>query len=90
MIQESPKIIQPWFSQSTELSVSNVGLEGPSGSVDLGDVQGTDDPTSFKATVPNSLGEGEYQVSWRTAGDDGHVLRGEYSFSGSVADSQRR
>lgn len=90
VIQQSPDVIQLWFSQNTELSVSNVGLEGPNGSVDLGDVQGTDDPTSFMATVPSSLGKGEYQVSWRTAGDDGHVLRGEYSFSVSVADSQRR
>jgi methionine-rich copper-binding protein CopC len=87
VIHESPKMIQLWFSESTELSVSHVGLEGPSGSVDLGNAEGTDDPKSFMAAVTSPLGEGEYRVSWRTAGDDGHVLRGEYFFNVSATDS---
>lgn len=87
VIHESPEAIQLWFSESTELSVSGLGLEGPGGSIDLGKVEAAGDPTSFKAAVLGSLDQGEYRVSWRTAGDDGHVLRGEYSFTVSVTDS---
>ena len=35
---------------------------------------------SIVADVP-ALESGTYTVSWRAAGDDGHVQRGEFSFT---------
>ena len=40
----------------------------------------TDDPTSFKARVLGDLPAGTYRITWRTAGEDGHAIRGRYDF----------
>lgn len=80
-VAASPAELRLWFSQEPEMAVSRVGLEGPAGAVDLGDLEATDDAKSFKAAVPASLADGEYTVSWRTAGDDGHIVRGRFAFT---------
>ena len=77
---ESPHHIQVWFTQDPDPSVSQLSLEGPAGDVELGDTTVADEK-SLRAMVPDALAPGSYTVSWRTAGDDGHVRRGDFTFA---------
>ena len=80
VVPTAPSAIQAWFSQEPELAVSRLAMEGPDGRVELGDVRAGEE-FSLVSDVPTSLGPGNYTVSWRTAGDDGHVVRGEFAFT---------
>jgi methionine-rich copper-binding protein CopC len=79
-VPTAPSAIQAWFSQEPELAVSRMAVEGPDGSVELGDLRAGEE-FSLVSDVPASLRPGNYTVSWRTAGDDGHVVRGEFAFT---------
>ena len=81
----APQKIQVWFNQVPDLPVSQIELQGPSGDVTLGETKEGEE-RSLVADVPSALGPGTYTVSWRTAGDDGHVRRGEFSFAVRSAD----
>jgi len=81
VVTQPPEAIRVWFNQEPQLAVSALGLKGPAGEIELGKAEKTDDAKSFKASVPEGLPDGEYTVSWRTAGDDGHVERGTYVFT---------
>ena len=80
VVTESPQQIQVWFTQDPDPAISQLSLEGPSGAVELGDTKVSDEK-SLMAMVPGTLAPGSYTVSWRTAGDDGHVRRGDYGFA---------
>ncbi len=75
----SPVEIQLWFTQDPDPAVSNVSLEGPAGDIEVGKTRVMGEK-SIVADVP-ALESGTYTVSWRAAGDDGHVQRGEFSFT---------
>ena len=79
----SPVEIRLWFREKSEPALSSIVLVRTSDSskVALAKVAGTDDPHSIKAAVPAALAPGGYLVSWRTAGDDGHVIRGSFPFT---------
>ncbi|MEK7380459.1 MAG: copper resistance protein CopC, partial [Gemmatimonadota bacterium] len=52
-----------------------------SSKVALAKVAKTDDPLSIRAAVPATIAPGGYLVSWRTAGEDGHLIRGSFPFT---------
>lgn len=79
-LSDSPKQVQVWFTQDPEPAVSRLSLEGPSGEIPLGETK-VGDAKSLIAAVPAALAPGSYTVKWRSAGDDGHVLRGDIVFS---------
>ena len=79
-LPESPSELQVWFTQDPEPAVSRISLEGPAGEVTLGETAVASDQ-SIRAPVQNLLEPGTYTVNWRSAGDDGHVLRGDFSFT---------
>ena len=79
-LDQSPTQIQVWFTQDPEPAVSRLSLEGPAGEVVLGDTEVADN-RSLVAAVPRSLTPGTYTINWRSAGDDGLVQRGDFSFS---------
>ena len=79
-VSGSPDQIQIWFTQDPDPAVSRITLEGPGGDVALGEVEIHDD-RSVAAALDGALDPGEYTVSWRSAGDDGHVQRGSFSFT---------
>lgn len=85
VVAESPQQIQVWFTQNPDPAVSQLALEGPAGEVELGDTTVADEK-SLMAMVPRALAPGSYTVSWRTAGDDGHVRRGDFAFTVRGAD----
>jgi methionine-rich copper-binding protein CopC len=79
-VTESPDHLQVWFTQAPEPAVSRLSLEGPGGEVELSETT-VGDEKSIVAAVPSTLGPGSYTVNWRSAGDDGHVMRGDFSFT---------
>ena len=79
-ISESPSEVQIWFTQNPEPAISQLSLEGSSGEIALGDTA-VGAEKSIVAAVPTTLGPGSYTVKWRSAGDDGHVQRGEFGFT---------
>jgi methionine-rich copper-binding protein CopC len=75
-----PAKVQIWFTQAPDKAVSRITLTGPSGEVKLGTLAVEVDK-SMSAAVEGLTPDGSYKVSWQAAGDDGHVQKGEYSFS---------
>lgn len=79
-VNAKPAKVQLWYSQAPDKAVSKLTLSGPAGEVKLGAVEvGAD--KSMAATVEGATPDGAYKVSWQTAGDDGHVQKGEFAFS---------
>ncbi len=85
VLSASPAEIRIWYTQAPDPAISLLALEGSSGEIALGELDIRDD-RSLRAAVPSALDAGSYTVRWRTAGDDGHTQRGEFSFSVRAAD----
>ena len=79
-ISESPNHLRVWFTQDPEPAVSQLSLEGPNGEVALGKTTVADE-NSLVADISGALGPGNYTVRWRSAGNDGHVQRGDFAFT---------
>ena len=78
-LASAPPHIQMWFTQEPDLAVTRVELSGPGGAVELGEAHVMEAQT-LMATVRGTMGDGSYTVTWQTAGDDGHLQKGEFSF----------
>jgi copper resistance protein C len=74
-----PARVQVWFDQQPSPRISRLEMEGPGGEVTLGTTE-VDADRSISAAVTGALPPGSYEVTWRTAGDDGHVQRGTFTF----------
>ena len=85
VLTQSPHHIQVWYTQSPDPAISRITLEGAGGDVDLGDTKVVNDK-SLVAMLPSTLRAGAYTVKWRTAGDDGHAQRGDFTFTVRAAD----
>jgi methionine-rich copper-binding protein CopC len=79
MLTTPPPSIQLWFDEKLDLAVSKIEVTGASGKVEVGPVHSMEEK-SIMAMIPGKLTPGTYKVSWQTAGDDGHVQKGEFSF----------
>jgi len=84
-LTSSPHHIQVWYTQLPDDAISQLLLEGADGEISLGDTTVEEDK-SLRAMVPSDLLAGTYTVKWRTAGDDGHTQRGDFTFTVSSAD----
>jgi copper resistance protein C len=73
--------LRVFFNQEPDLALSKLELEGPEGAAV--EVQGlhTMGQKDLMATVSGRMPDGEYTVKWQTAGDDGHVQKGEIKFT---------
>ena len=81
-VTESPKKIQLWFSQVPVEAVSQLKLTGADkADVALGKVVADKASKSLAVDVTAPLKPGAYVVSWKSAGDDGHVQNGEIKFT---------
>jgi len=80
----SPKWVQLFFNEKPDLKVSKVELTGPSGKIELGAAHSMADK-DIMSTIDRTLDSGKYTVSWQTAGKDGHVIKGSFSFTVSRA-----
>ena len=80
---ESPPEIRLWFSQVPQAAATSLRLIRNGAPVDgVGALQPDDgDASVFAAPVEGPLDDGAYMVSWRTMAADGHVVRGDFSFT---------
>ena len=79
-LKTAPARVQLWFGEKPDMTITKITVKGPSGPVDVGPAH----PVSEKVIAldfKGKLAAGEYTVSWQTAGDDGHVSKGDFSFS---------
>jgi methionine-rich copper-binding protein CopC len=73
--------IQLTFTQAPKEEGRTLRLLDPAGElVELGDVHMDEEKVMSAHVEAEGLGTGNYTVSWRAAGDDGHFTKGEYTF----------
>jgi methionine-rich copper-binding protein CopC len=80
----APTRLQLWFSEKPDAAVSKIELKGPSGMVKLGPAHIMGEK-ALMAAIPGPIGDGSYIVNWQTSGDDGHVQKGEFTFTLKLA-----
>ncbi len=81
-VAQSPKEIRLWFAEKVDPKFSSITLmHADSTKIEIGKTHGTDDMKSIAADVPAALASGKYLIRWRSAGDDGHAVRGTFAFS---------
>ncbi|MBA3340327.1 MAG: copper resistance protein CopC/CopD [Gemmatimonadaceae bacterium] len=69
------------FSEAPEMAFTSVQLRGPSGSlIDTGKPVFSG-PLTLVLSFPGVSAPGTYTVIWRTAGKDGHPVRGRFTFA---------
>ncbi|MFN7985205.1 MAG: copper resistance protein CopC [Vicinamibacterales bacterium] len=71
--------VQVFFSEAPDLKVSKMEIKGPSAKTKLSALHVMD--KSLMAMVEGEMPDGVYTVSWTTAGDDGHVQKGDFTFT---------
>ena len=79
----SPGAIQLWFTQVPQDNSVGIRLINSAGDLlETGPpMQDRGDLKSYSIQVKGELGSGTYTVAWRGIGDDGHVVRSEFSFA---------
>jgi methionine-rich copper-binding protein CopC len=78
----APKVIELWWNEKPELALTTVTVQGAdSAKVALGKLRGSSDLMGVAADVTGPLAPGKYIVKWKTAGKDGHAVRGSFNFS---------
>jgi methionine-rich copper-binding protein CopC len=77
-----PASIRLWFSEPVEIAVSRIRLVGPSGApIALGKASHiANERSAMMAAVDRPLKPGTYWVRWTSAAQDGHALKGAFSF----------
>lgn len=79
-ITAAPKQIQLWFNEKLDVALSKIELTSPSGKVDLGPTHVMGEK-SLMAGLTGKVVDGTYTVDWQTAGDDGHLVKGNFTFT---------
>ena len=73
--------LQLWFSEAPAAPVSRLGLKRDAVDIALGKIVVVEKEKSLYADSVKPLEAGAYTLTWRAAGDDGHVMTGEVKFS---------
>ncbi|HEX5970371.1 MAG TPA: CopD family protein [Gemmatimonadaceae bacterium] len=77
----APRELVLTFSEAPTLGMSALRLVGPdSAAVALATLGHSGGARTLSATITGPLAAGTYTVLWQTAGDDGHVQHGSYTF----------
>lgn len=71
--------VQVFFSEAPDLKVSKMEIKGPSAKTALTGLHVMD--KSLMAMIQGDMPDGVYTVSWTAAGDDGHVQKGDFTFT---------
>jgi len=83
----SAEAIRLWYTQVPQEGTLTVRLVGPAGDLVATEAPAADpdDRAAITVPVPSRLPVGRYGVAWRGAGDDGHVMSGEFAFTVAAA-----
>jgi len=83
-LKASPTAIKLWFSEPVENGLSRIKLVGAGGATfatgNVRTIPGAGAST-LMAPVTAPLPAGSYRVQWAVASDDGHPVKGSYSFT---------
>ncbi len=74
------RTLRVWFNQAPDVPLSKLELEGPDGPLRVEGLH-TMGEKDLMARVAGRIPNGSYTARWQTAGDDGHVLTGEWTFT---------
>jgi methionine-rich copper-binding protein CopC len=78
---EAPRQIALTFNESLDLALTRVTLLRGETQVRPDSLQlAVDDDKTVVASLGTTLAPGRYTVRWQVTGDDGHPVRGEFSF----------
>jgi methionine-rich copper-binding protein CopC len=81
-LKTSPSEVRLWFNERPEIPFTSVTLlTADSTKIVTIKAVKTDDSMAVAAPLAAPLKPGSYLVTWRTAGSDGHAMRGTYGFS---------
>jgi len=81
-----PKQVALTFNESLDLALTRVTLLRGTESLRLDTLRlAPGDDRTVVATIPATLAPGRYTVKWQVTGDDGHPVRGEFSFEVTAA-----
>lgn len=81
VLDRAPTTIRLWFSEKPTPAFSSVTLtDAANAKIPTSKMRATEDTLSVIADVEQPLAPGTYQVAWRTAGKDGHAVRGKFRF----------
>lgn len=75
----APTQVEVAFSEAPDLKVSKMEIKGPSAKTALTQLHVMD--KSLMAVVQGDMPDGVYVVSWQAAGPDGHVQKGDFTFT---------
>lgn len=75
--------VRLWFTQVPQEKATSIRVvDGTGEAVPTGEVlQSEEDGKVFSVALQDGLDPGSYTVAWRSMGDDGHVVRGDFSFT---------
>jgi copper resistance protein C len=79
-LKATPARVTFWFFEKPDLTVTKIAVKGPAGAVETGPAHAVSEKV-IAADFKGKLAAGQYTVSWQTAGDDGHISKGDFSFS---------
>ena len=79
----SPEAVQLWFTQIPQNNSVGMRLINSAGDLlETGPImQDSEDHKRYSVQVKGKLAAGAHMVAWRGIGDDGHVVRNEFSFT---------
>jgi methionine-rich copper-binding protein CopC len=82
-VTAAPAALKLYWTQAPRIAVTAIRLTGPGERAVEVQAAKADEGDAKIVVVPVSgqLTPGVYTVTWRTAGDDGHVLNGSYKFT---------
>ena len=86
-VVEPPTEVRLWFTQVPQRNTTAIRLTNGGGeAVETGEVvQDAEDATSYSVALASPLAPGAYSVAWRGMAADGHVARGDFSFTVATA-----
>jgi methionine-rich copper-binding protein CopC len=78
---EAPREVALTFNESLDLALTRVTLHHGEMAIRLGALQfDQGDDKTVTASIVGSLAPGRYTVRWQVTGDDGHPVRGTFTF----------
>jgi methionine-rich copper-binding protein CopC len=75
-----PASVQIWFTEAPDPKLTKITVQGSAGPIKLGAVRVESDK-SAAAAVEGDMPDGAYTVNWQSAGNDGHVQKGSFTFT---------
>ena len=80
---ESPPEVRLWFTQAPQDNSMSIRLIDHAGeALEMGEPKADEeDDQVYSLTIEGTLDSGAYTVAWRAIGQDGHVVRGDFSFT---------